>query len=950
MVILYLDRYATCMKSKEKNFIMADAAPLTGEIPKTYSPGEVEDTWYAQWERGDIFHAEPDPSKESYTIVIPPPNITGMLTMGHVLNNTLQDVFIRWHRMDGKNACWIPGTDHAGIATQTVVEKTLKVEEGKSRHDLGREKFIERVWLWREKFGSIIIQQLRKLGVSCDWNRTVFTMDEGLSYAVREAFIRLYKKGLIYRGKRIINWDPVSHTALSDEEVNHKPQKGKLYYFKYPLMMDGSPSTSQFLIVATTRPETMLGDTAVAVNPHDERYRKYISKSVLLPLTLREIPVIADEYVDASFGTGVVKITPAHDPNDFEVAQRHNLPSINVMDVDASINEFGGKYTGQDRFTARKNIVDDLTKLGLVEKIDDYEHSVGYSDRTDVPIEPYLSDQWFVRMEPLAKPALEVVRNGGIKFYPDRWVKTYENWMTNIRDWCISRQLWWGHRIPVYYCDSCGWQDALHDDPKHCPECSGQVREDEDVLDTWFSSWLWPFSVHQWPGDTADLRYFYPTNLLVTAPDIIFFWVARMIMAGLEFMSDIPKPDGSKRTEYKDLVPFRDVYFTSIIRDEKGRKMSKSLGNSPDPLDIIGRYGADALRFTVIYLAPLGQDVLFSTQKCELGRNFANKIWNAARFFLTKKNAIEDKGEWKFQNGHWIPKHGNSNLQLPMTSGKLELEDAWIFSQLNTTIESVKSSMENYRVNDAAKLLYDFIWHDYCDWYIELIKERIFSPDEKLQRVTLERALHVFDAILHLLHPFMPFLTEELWHRIESRDSAESISRSSLPTVNTQHIDYASVQTMTYLQQIVESVRAIRGEMNIPSARTCHAVINTSDELRRQIIDTNAHFLQRLAKIDTVEAGSGKTKPPFSAAAVVNGDDVFIPLEGLIDIGIEKKRLTKEITRIEGLLKGIESKLKNVNFMSSAPEEIIDREKEKFETFTRSREKLLMSLQSISGD
>jgi len=586
-------------------------------LASAYSPQDVEDRWYAFWEDRRLFHAEPDAAKSQFSILMPPPNITGMLTMGHVLNHTLQDVFVRWRRLLGEHVCWIPGTDHAGIATQTVVEKTLKKDEGKSRHDLGRDLFLERVWQWREKFGGIIMAQLRKLGNSSDWERTVFTMDPELSYAVREVFIRLYKKGLIYRGKRIINWDPIAHTALSDEEVVYKEQQGKLYHFRYPVMIDGSPSKTEWLVLATTRPETMLGDTAVAVHPDDERYKHLVGKYVWLPLMDREIPVVADTYVDMEFGTGVVKITPAHDPNDFEVGQRHQLPQINVMDVDASINELGGKYKGLDRFAARKQVVADLEELGLVEKIDDYTHSVGFSDRTDVPVEPYLSDQWFVSMKPLAEPALEVVRNGVVRFHPERWVKTYEHWMTNIRDWTISRQLWWGHRIPVFYCNDCSWQDAMHDSPGVCPKCGGSnIRQDDDVLDTWFSSWLWPFSVHHWPKDTPDLRYFYPTSLLVTAPDIIFFWVARMIMAGMEFMKDIPNFDGSPRTKPEDLVPFHDVYFTSIIRDEKGRKMSKSLGNSPDPLEVIQEYGADALRFTVSYLAPLGQDVLFSTSKC----------------------------------------------------------------------------------------------------------------------------------------------------------------------------------------------------------------------------------------------------------------------------------------------------------------------------------------------
>ncbi|MDH7516660.1 MAG: valine--tRNA ligase, partial [Bacteroidota bacterium] len=621
---------------------MHDIEQHAHTIETAYNPADVEDRWYAFWEERKLFHAEPDLSREPYTIVIPPPNITGMLTMGHVLNNTLQDIFIRWNRLLGKHACWIPGTDHAGIATQTVVEKELFAREGLTRHDLGREAFVERVWQWRETYGDIILRQLRKLGVACDWDRLVFTLDPGLSRAVTEAFVRLYRKGLIYRGKRIINWDPVARTALSDEEVDHREQTGKLYYIRYPLLDDGSGIGREHIVVATTRPETMLGDTAVAVHPSDDRYRRFIGRKVLLPLMNREIPVIADEYVDPAFGTGAVKITPAHDPNDFEVGIRHGLPQLNVMNPDATINENGGPYVGLDRFAARERIVADLAASGLLERVEEHAHAVGYSYRTHVPVEPFLSDQWFVRMKPLAEPALQAVRDGHVRFSPERWYKVYEHWMTNIRDWTISRQLWWGHRIPVYFCDACGWTDALAEAPERCPSCgSPDLRQDEDVLDTWFSSWLWPFSVHHWPKDSLDLRYFYPTSLLVTGPDIIFFWVARMIMAGLEFMRDIPLPDGSLRTSVRDLVPFRDVYFTSIIRDEKGRKMSKSLGNSPDPLDVIREYGADALRFTVVSLAPLGQDVLFSTSKCELGRNFANKLWNAARFLLLHRAALE---------------------------------------------------------------------------------------------------------------------------------------------------------------------------------------------------------------------------------------------------------------------------------------------------------------------
>ena len=930
---------------------MSDTPTDPNTLASAYTPADVEDRWYAFWEDQKLFHADPDTARQPYTIVIPPPNITGMLTMGHVLNNTLQDIFIRWNRLLGRHAAWIPGTDHAGIATQTVVEKTLKREEGTSRHDLGREAFIERVWEWREKYGDIITTQLRKLGVSCDWDRLVFTMDPALSDAVREVFIRLYRKGLIYRGKRIINWDPVSHTALSDEEVVHKDLAGKLYHFRYPVIVDGKPSTDTFLVVATTRPETMLGDTAVAVHPTDERYARFVGGQVLLPLMNRPIPVIADEYVDPTFGTGVVKITPAHDPNDFEVGKRHDLAQINVMDVDASINAEGGVYAGLDRFEARTRVVADLEALGLVEKIDEYAHSVGFSDRTDVPVEPFLSDQWFVSMKQLAEPALEAVRAGEIRFHPERWTRTYEHWMTNIRDWTISRQLWWGHRIPVYYCDACGWMDALHEHPGACPTCGAEgVRQDEDVLDTWFSSWLWPFSVHGWPNDSEALRYFYPTHLLVTAPDIIFFWVARMIMAGLEFMKDIPLPDGSPRTETKDLVPFHDVYFTSIIRDEQGRKMSKSLGNSPNPLDVIATYGADALRFTVIYLAPLGQDVLFSESKCELGRNFANKIWNAARFLLMHKAKAEEDGAWQYRNSRWARTDGAVALDLAPAASTMELEDRWIISRLNESIRDLREGMERYRINDAAKQLYDVIWHDFCDWYIELIKERLYSPDEKLRRVTLARALHVFDALLRLLHPFMPFVTEEIWHKLEPGRDDRSIMNEQLPTCDEAAIDAVVVEDMTFLQELVEGVRTVRGEMNIPPARECTVVINCLGERHATAIRENTHFLQRLARISDVEVGRDLPRPRLSGSLVIGGEDVYIPLEGLIDVALERARLEKEIARVEGLLKSIVSKLGNEKFVANAPDDVVAREREKEHNFRTTLGKLQANLAGLAAD
>ena len=915
------------------------------EIPKAYDPSLVEEKWYTYWERHKVFHAEPEPDKEQFVVLMPPPNITGMLHMGHVLNHTLQDIYIRWYRMEGKNTVWIPGTDHAGIATQTVVEKSLR-EEGKTRHDLGREKFLEKVWEWRDQFGSIILQQLRKLGVSADWDRLVFTMDEKLSRAVREVFVRLYEKGLIYRGKRIINWDPVSHTALSDEEVEYKEVQGKLYYFKYPVIKNGKPSSEEFLTIATTRPETMLGDTAVAVHPKDPRYLAYIGGKVLLPLLNREIPVIADDYVDREFGTGVVKITPAHDPNDFEIGKRHHLEERNVMSVDATINENGGPYRGLTREEARKRIIADLEKLGLVERIENHVHSVGYSDRTKVPIEPYLSDQWFVKMKPLAEPALGVVKDGVISFHPKRWVKTYEHWMTNIRDWCISRQLWWGHRIPVFYCDECGWEGALREDPDCCPKCrSEHVRQDEDVLDTWFSSWLWPFSVHHWPEDNASLRTFYPTHLLVTGPDIIFFWVARMIMAGLEFMPEVPLPDGTPRQTPRELVPFYDVYFTSIVRDGKGRKMSKSLGNSPDPLDVVNTYGADALRYTITYLAPIGQDVLFDVDKCETGRNFANKIWNAARFLLQNKIAMEEETGLTWKEGKW--RFAEGGMEYPMEAGPPELEDRWIVSRFHHTIKDLRAAVTGYRVNEATRVLYDFVWKNYCDWYIELIKERLYSSDTSVRLSTLQRALDIFETMLRMLHPFMPFLTEELWHRLERREEGATISIMPLPIEDEAAIQPDVEERMEFLQKVVDEVRSIRAEMRVPPSRNCSLVCRCSNDKYIDAILNHDHFLRRLARIERIEASIEVDKPSLAASAVVEGQELFIPLKDLIDLELEKKRLQKEVDRLKGLLQGIEKKLGNTKFVENAPKEVVDKERMKQENIRAALEKIEENLRQL---
>ncbi|MER3525387.1 MAG: valine--tRNA ligase [Ignavibacteria bacterium] len=891
-------------------------------LAKVYSPQEVERKWYQYWESRGLFHARVDPTKKPYTIVIPPPNITGVLHMGHILNNSLQDAFIRYKRMKGYEACWIPGTDHAGIATQNVVEKAL-MKEGKTRHDLGRDKFIERVWEWKKQYGGVIIKQLRTLGCSCDWERERFTMDESLSNAVKEVFVRMFDDGLIYRGKYIVNWCPKDHTAISDDEVNYTLQEGKLYYIAYPIA-----GSSEVAVVATTRPETMFGDVAVAVNPSDERYQHLIGKTVTLPLAMKPIPIIADEYVDQAFGTGMVKITPAHDPNDFWIGQRHNLPQVNVMDVSARMNEnVPPPYQGLDRYEARKGALADLETQGLLVKVEDHTNNIGRCYRCDTVIEPYLSDQWFVRMKPLAEPALNVVLDGTITFYPDRWVKVYEHWMRNVRDWCISRQLWWGHRIPVYYAADGRFTAARSEDEARTKlglQPSDPLRQDEDVLDTWFSSWLWPFSVHDWPqheklGKAADLAYFYPTDTLVTAPEIIFFWVARMIMAGLRFAPSFTHTDDPHKN-----IPFRDVYFTSIVRDARGRKMSKSLGNSPEPLDLIAEYGADAVRFTILYLAPLGQDIIYAKEKNEIGRNFANKIWNAGRFLLMNRDQIgeaEKRGE--FNTDH------------------LDLADRWILSRFHSTALDVDRAMQTYEINKVTKVLYDFIWHDYCDWYVEMIKSRLYGDEPlEVKRAVVARALDIFDASLRLLHPIMPFITEELWQHIRPRQPGASIMRAEMAEPDPSFITKQVEDEMTFVQNVIESVRTIRGEMSISPSKEISLIMKLSDGRESESIRKYNGYLQRLAKVRSLSFITGQSRPKRAATAVVQGEELFVPLEGLIDIEVEKARLHKEIDRVAGLLKSVQAKLANPQFVDKAPKDVVEKEREKLQTFTQTLEKL----------
>jgi len=904
------------------------------QLEKTFNPSGAEEQWYSRWETGGLFHATVNPDRKPYTIVIPPPNVTGVLHMGHILNNTLQDVFVRYRRMMGYEACWIPGMDHAGIATQNVVERSLR-KDGTTRHDLGREAFVEAVWKWKEQYGGAITKQLRRLGVSCDWERQRFTMDESLSAAVREAFVRLYEDGLIYRGKYVVNWCPRDHTAISDDEVHYEETRGKLYYIRYPLIeKDGS------VTVATTRPETMLGDVALAVHPSDERYGHLVGKRVRLPLAGRELPVVADEYVDPSFGTGVVKVTPAHDQNDYWIGIRHNLPQLTIFDISGQLTDAVPEaYRGLDRFDARTKVVEDLEKLGLIESISEHTHNVGHCYRCDTIIEPYLSDQWFVRMEPLAKPALEAVTEGHIRFHPERWTKVYEHWMTNIRDWCISRQLWWGHRIPVWYCNDAGSSECekpivSRTTPSGCPSCgSGNLRQDDDVLDTWFSSWLWPFSVLGWPqqeetGTADDLRYFYPTSTLVTAPDIIFFWVARMVMSGLRFG---PSFTGSKKTA--DNIPFRDVYFTSILRDDQGRKMSKSLGNSPEPLDLIAEYGADAVRFTILFLSPLGQDVYYPKEKNEIGRNFANKIWNAGRFLLMNKEQTGDD-----------PRAGSFNVD------HLDLSDRWILSRFHSALGGITESLEQFDVNRIARTAYEFLWHDYCDWYVEMVKSRLYgSESATVKKAVVTRALDVFEGALRFLHPLMPFVTEQLWQSMRDRPSGESLMLAPLGLPDASFLDPKIEAEMGFVQRIIEAIRNIRGELSIPPSTGIDLVLAHGSDSALARLQEYQGYLQRLARVGQLTTTDTPGRPAQSASAVVDGVEVFVPLGGVIDLKVERARLEKEVARVSGVVAGIRKKLENPSFLEKAPGAVIEKEKTKLDALGATLGKLQDNLSALVG-
>ena len=860
------------------------------ELPKVYEPQQVESSIYEMWMENDCFKATPDPDKKPYSIVMPPPNVTGQLHMGHALDATLQDILTRYKRMQGYSALWLPGTDHAGIATQIKVEEELRVNEGKTRYDLGREKFLERVWAWKEKYGSRIVQQQKKLGVSCDWSRSRFTMDEGCSKAVREAFCEMYEKGLIYKGSRIINWCPHCLTALSDAEVEYTDKSGHLWYIRYPLA-DGSGD----IVVATTRPETMMGDTGVAVNPEDEKFKHLIGKTCILPIMNREIPIVGDEYCEIGFGTGAVKMTPAHDPNDFEVGLRHNLEVIRVLNDDGTVNENGGKYQGMDRYECRKAIVADLEAEGYLVKTEPYSHNVGTCYRCHNDVEPLISAQWFVRMKPLAEEAIRVIKDGTIRFVPERFSKTYLNWMENVHDWCISRQLWWGHQIPAWYCDECGHINVSREDPTKCEKCGcTRLTREEDVLDTWFSSGLWPFSTLGWPDlDSEDLKYWYPTTDMVTGYDIIFFWVARMVVSGMEQMKK---------------EPFKTVFIHGLVRDDKGRKMSKSLGNGIDPLEMAEKYGADALRFNLITGNSPGNDMRFYVEKCEAMRNFANKIWNASRYVLMNLK-IDEPG-------------------LPAMED-LELEDKWVLSKLNTLIREVTANLDAYEIGVASSKVYDFIWDTYCDWYIELTKTRLYSENETSKLAAQKVLVYVLDQVLRLLHPFMPFITEEIWQAIPHE--GKFLISAEWPTYREEFAFGAEESSMQQIIEAITALRARRAEMNVPMSKKVNLTIAAAQP---EVFAAGKAFFLRLAGAEDVKVCG------MEPADAASGDDglvevtthaarLFMPLAELVDFEKELARIAKEKENCLKQIAMFESKLSNEAFVSRAPEKVVSDQKEK---------------------
>ena len=867
----------------------------------TYNPKEIEQQWYTYWEEKGYFHEEVDTEKEPFSIVLPPPNVTGQLHMGHALDNTLQDILIRTKRMQGYNVLWMPGTDHAGIATQVKVEENIMKTEGKSRHDLGREEFLKRVWEWKQEYGSTIVKQIRSLGASCDWTRERFTLDEGYQKAVLKVFVALYEKGLIYRGERITNWCPNCLTALSDIEVEHEDENGHLWHIRYPVI--GEEDT--FLTVATTRPETMFGDVAVAVNPNDERYAHLVGKELLLPFVNRHIPIIADEYVDQSFGTGCVKITPAHDPNDFEMGQRHNLESIVVMNPDGTMNAGAGHFVNMPRELARKQVVAELEAQGLLEKVEDHGHSVGHCSRCNTTVEPMVSKQWFVSMEPLAKPALEVVRDKSIEFVPERFTKTYTNWLESIRDWCISRQLWWGHRIPAWYCQECGETIVTTETLTECPHCHGKVEQDPDVLDTWFSSALWPFATMGWPENTEEVKHWYPTSVMVTGYDIIFFWVARMIFMGLEF---------------KEEIPFKHVFIHGLVRDSQGRKMSKSLGNGINPLEVIEEYGADALRFTLVTGNTPGNDMRFYMERVEANRNFANKIWNASKFVLMNLEGFDES---------FVP-----------SAEDYTLADKWILEEYNKTVTNITNNLDKFELGEAASAVYDFIWNTYCDWYIELAKPRLYNKEGGRDRQTVQYLLvSILRHMMELLHPFMPFVTEHIWQHLPHE--GESIMVAPWPSTLSMEGFSSAAAHMNVMMDGIKGIRNMRAEMNVPMGKRSEVILVPATDELKGILETHGDYFHTLGWAEKVTVLSPDApKPENATVTVVNGLEVYLLLKDLIDADKEKERIAKEQATVLKEIARLEGKLNNQGFLAKAPEAVVAKEKEKLEEYKQKQQAL----------
>ncbi len=880
------------------------------QLPKNYDPHAAEETWTATWEEKGYFHPDPQADRPKYSIVIPPPNVTGVLHLGHALNNTMQDIMVRYKRMTGHVVEWLPGIDHAGIATQVVVEKQV-IKEGTTREALGREEFVKRVWEWKAKNGDRILEQLRRMGCSCDWQRTRFTLDEGLSDAVKEVFIRLYNKGLIYKGTYIVNWCPRCHTTLSDDELEREDRDGSLWHIRYPLT-----DSDEYLVVATTRPETMLGDTAIAVNPKDPRYKSYVGKTVTLPLMNRVLPIIADEYIDTEFGTGVLKVTPAHDANDFEIGRRHKLPSVSVIDDRGKITEQGGAYQGLTREQARKKVVADLEAEGLLEKVEPHRLGAAICYRCSTIIEPFLSEQWFVKMSALAPPAIEAVKTGRIQFHPAHWSKVYLHWMENIHDWCISRQLWWGHRIPVFTNTETGEEIVSKTPP------DGKFKQDEDVLDTWFSSWLWPFSTFGWPDKTDELKAFYPTMSLFTASEIIFLWVARMVMAGCEFMGEIP---------------FSDVYIHGTVRDSVGRRMSKSLGNGIDPVDVIEKHGADALRLSLVLAAPEGQDPLIGENTFEQGRNFANKLWNASRLVLANLPETES----------------DPPIDLKASKDNLHLADRWILSRLHGAVQTVTRDLDEFRFNNASKALYDFVWSDFCDWYLELAKPRFYLDDNAPERQMAGRvSLEVLSAIIRVLHPMAPYVTEELWSHIGERlpgMTTEHVTMAPWPSVDESWIDEELESAMRHVFDVIVAIRNVRSEMKIPAGKSISCLIRVDRPRLLRHLRTYEENIRILGKIESLTIDQEVVKPVPSASAVIRDAEIFVPLEGVIDLDAERNRLQKELDHCTAQLERINRKLDNADFLQNAPAEVVAKERAKRENFELIATRLSANLEQLVG-